>query len=154
MEVIKKSDAIPSMTKGQIDVAKKAEKFIHTLDKVVCVTQHTIHAGNYSRTLFIPKGSMVAGVLIKVPTTLILSGKMAVYTGNDVAHIDGYSVFTTLGNRKQVVYAIEDSYATLIFKTSAKTVEEAEKEMTDEFDDLQSREENSVNIVNITEVLS
>lgn len=150
MELTEFSKCIPAMTLKHIDVASKAEESIRSLDRVQCVTQHTLHSGIYSRTLFMPKGSVVAGVIIQVPTTLILSGKMAVYIGEEVKHIDGYNVVPTLGNRKQVVYAIEDSYATLLFKTEAKTIEEAEQEMTSEYERLMSRSSDSVNLVTIT----
>ena len=152
MNIVKFGSCIPEMTLKQVDEAKKAEEHIKTLPRVVCATQHTLHDGIYSRTLFMPKGSVVAGVVIKTATTLILSGKMAIYIGSDVVHIDGYNVIPTLGDRKQVVYAIEDSYATLLFKTTAQTIEEAEKAMTDEYECLQSRQPDSINLVTITGV--
>lgn len=152
MELVNYEGYIPAMTLKHIKEASKAEKHIQSLERVNCVTQHILHSGIYSRTLFMPKGSVVAGVIIQVPTTLILSGKMAVYIGEEVKHIDGYNVVPTLGNRKQVVYAIEDSYATLLFKTRAKTIEEAEQEMTAEYERLMSRCSDSVNLVTITGV--
>jgi len=152
MNIIDTSKCIPMMTLKQIEQAKQAEEHIRTLDRIKCITQHTLHAGIYSRTLFMPKGSVVAGVIIQVPTTLILSGKMAVYIGDDITHIDGYNVLPTIGDRKQVVYAIEDSYATLLFKTEAKTIEEAEQEMTSEYSRLMSRCSDSINLEIITGV--
>ena len=152
MNIVDTAKCIPMMTLKHIEQAKQAEEHIRTLDRIMCVTQHTLHAGIYSRTLFMPKGSVVAGVIIQVPTTLILSGKMAVYIGDDITHIDGYNILPTIGDRKQVVYAIEDSYATLLFKTNAKTIEEAEQEMTSEYDRLMSRCSDSVNLVTITGV--
>jgi hypothetical protein len=53
-------------------------------------------------------------------------------------------------NRKQVVHAMEDSYVTLSFPTNAKTIEDAERDMTDESHRLQSREKESFNLINIT----
>lgn len=150
--ITKLDNCVPAMTSKELEIASEAEEYVNTLDKVPCVTQHTIHDGIYSRTLFMPKGSITVGVIIKVPTTLTLSGKMAVYIGEEVHHIDGYNVIPTLGKRKQVVYAIEDSYATLSFKTDATTVDEAEQEMTDEYERLLSRDKESVNLVNITGV--
>ncbi len=150
--IVEKHNAVPAMTSREIEIATDAEKYIETLDRVECVTHHTIHDGIYSRTLFMPKGSIVAGVIIKCPTTLVLSGKMKVYIGEEVNHIDGYGVIPTMGQRKQVVYAIEDSYATLLFKTDAKTIDEAEQEMTDEYERLLSRAEESVNTINISGV--
>lgn len=144
---------MPKMSTNQLAKAKSVEGFMESLEPIICVTQHTLSGGLYSRTLFMPKNTIVYGVLIKVPTTLILSGKMAVFIGDETKHIDGYNVINTLGARRQIVYAMEDSYATLVFKTDAKTIEEAEMEMTNEYDDLMSRQENSINIVNITGVV-
>lgn len=139
---------IKSMTPIQLEIAKQAEDFIRdNLEQLTCVTEHILHAGMYSRTIFLPKGSLTAGVTIKPDSTLILQGKMAVYIGNEVTHIDGYNVIMAVGNRKQIVYAIEDSYATLIFRTDAKTIIEAEQEMTDECSSLLSRHPESINII-------
>ena len=33
-----------------------------------------VHGGIYTRTMFLPKGAMIMGALIKVPTTLVISG--------------------------------------------------------------------------------
>lgn len=151
--LINLNKTLPVMQNKQLNLAKSAENHIRdNLNRVKCVTQHTIHDGIYSRTLFMPKGSVVAGVVIQLPTTLILSGKMLVYVGDDIIKVDGYQVIPTMGNRKQVVKAVEDSYATLLFKTDAKTVEEAEIEMTYEYENLQSRCNDSLNIVTITGV--
>lgn len=153
MEIVKYDTNISPMTNAQIEIATEAENAIRTeLNIIRCCTEHTLHAGIYSRTLFMPRGSIVAGVVIKVPTTLVLCGKMAVYIGDEVKHIDGYNVLTTLGDRKQVVYAIEDSYATLSFRTDAKTIDEAEQQMTNEYERLMSREPESINIINVTGV--
>lgn len=140
--------SIQTMTSTQIEIARQAENYIkENLEQLICVTEHTLHSGVYTRTVFMPKGSVSAGVVISVPTTLILQGKMAIYIGDEVKHIDGYNVITALGNRKQIAYAIEDSYATLIFKTNAKTIIEAEQEMTEECDRLMSRHPESINII-------
>ena len=154
MSNLTKSNAIPSMTSTQLELAKQAEDYVKdNFNHLTCITEHTLHAGIYSRTLFMPKGSTTVGVIIKVPTTLILQGKMAVYIGDEVKHIDGYNVIITQANRKQIVYALEDSYATLLFKTNAKTIVEAENEMTNEVDNLMSRNLESINLITVTKEL-
>ena len=35
-----------------------------------------VHGGIYTRTMFLPKGAMIMGALIKVPTTLVISGSV------------------------------------------------------------------------------
>lgn len=143
---------VPTMSDKDIAIAIAAEERAKELPPLPCVTQHTLHSGIYSRTMFMPKGSVAVGVIIQIPTTVIISGKVALYIGEEVIHIDGYNVIPALGNRKQVAYAIEDSYATLVFKTEATTVEEAEQEMTIEYNRLLSRDSKSINITNITGV--
>ena len=142
---------IPSMSDEQYAVGLKAEEWIKdNLPAIKCCTQHTLHDGIYSRTVFLPAGSVVVGVIIKVPTTIAMHGKMAFYIGDEVKYIDGYHVVTAEGGRKQIVYAFEDSHVTLTFKTDAKTIEEAENQMTDEADRLMSRQPESFNLVTIT----
>lgn len=141
---------MPVMSEEHLALATKAEEVVRTFHKTLCCTQHTLHAGMYSRTLFIPKGTTVVGVIIKVPTTLVINGNLNVFLGGSVKNYDGYHVVAAPANRKQVVHAMEDSYVTLSFPTNAKTIEDAERDMTDESHRLQSREKESFNLINIT----
>jgi len=152
MSVIKHVQSlIPAMTSDQHAIGLQAEDWIKAnLPLIHCCTQHTLHDGIYSRTVFIPAGAVVVGVVIKVPTTITMHGKMAFYVGDSVKHIEGYHVVTAEGGRKQIVYAFTDSYVTLAFKTNARTIEEAENQMTDEADRLMSRQPESFNLVTIT----
>lgn len=150
--LVSKKTILP-MSNAEIAIMKEAESYVReNLDKVKCITNHTLHAGIYTRTLFLPKGCTVVGVVIKLDTTLILSGNMNIFIGKEVKHIKGIDIIPTKANRKQMFYALEDSFITMSFCTTARTVEEAEIEMTDEVDNLQSREPSSINIINITEV--
>jgi len=146
------NNLMPAMTDDQQSFVDSVTTHIKdNLPIVQCLTHHTIHNGIYSRTVLIPAGTIVTGVLIKVPTTVIISGRVNIFIGDKVVGVDGYDVVTAGANRKQIVYAEIDSYVTLSFPTEAKTVEEAEEEMTDEYEQLQSRLEDSVNIINIGE---
>ena len=143
-------NTMPVMSEEHLALATKAEEVVRTFHKTLCCTQHTLHAGMYSRTLFIPKGTTVVGVIIKVPTTLVIHGNLNVFLGKSVKNYEGYHIVAAPANRKQVVHAIEDSYVTLSFPTTAKTIEDAEREMSDESHRLQSREKGSFNLINIT----
>lgn len=148
--VLKVDELIPAMTQEQQLFVSEAAKYIKgNLTTAKCCTEHTLHDGIYSRTTYIPAGVIVAGALIKVPTTLVVQGKLAIFIGDEIKNINGYNVLLASANRKQIVYAQGDSYVTLLFPTGAKTVEEAEQEMTDEYKDLQSREDSSVNLIKI-----
>lgn len=100
---------------------------------------HVIHAGIYARTAYLPPMSLIAGALIKIPTLVILQGDMMVYLGTDAPlHVTSYSTVPAYAGRKQAFFALTESVITMLFKTDVKTVEEAEKEFTDEFSQLAS----------------
>lgn len=102
-------------------------------------TNHVLHGGMYTRTLFVPKGVLVVGALIKVATMLIVQGDVLVYTDGQGMKFTGYNVLSACAGRKQAVFALEDAWFTTVFPTQAKTVDEAEREFTDEFEMLRSR---------------
>ena len=44
-------------------------------------TEHHLHAGMYSRTVYVPKGAAVVGLTVKVPTQLICCGHFRITDG-------------------------------------------------------------------------
>lgn len=93
---------------------------------------HTIHGGVYTRTIMMPPGCMLTGALIKIATTLIISGHVTVYTDGEDIDFVGYNVVPASANRKQAIYAHEHTDMTMLFSTKATTVGEAQEEFTDE----------------------
>ncbi|HSV48351.1 MAG TPA: hypothetical protein VLJ58_21360 [Ramlibacter sp.] len=110
-------------------------------DQVEIPTNHVLHAGMYARTVRIPAGHAVTGALIKVPTVLIVNGDVVLYTGDGTVHLTGYHVLPAAAGRKTAFAAIGDTDLTMLFPTQAATVDQAEREFTDEFDALLSRKE-------------
>ena len=138
------------MNKESIAIAVKTEQSLQKLPQLEQLTTwHTLHAGIYSRTVHLKAGEAIVGALIKVPTTLTIAGDMKVYIGNEVRHVEGFTVIAASQHRKQVMYAIKDTFVTMSFCTTAQTIEEAEDEFTDESDKLMSRDKNSINIIQI-----
>lgn len=126
----------------ELDLAKvrSLESLAEKQPQVPIRTEHTFHAGMYARTIYVPKGVMITGVLIKVPTLLICQGDVMIYVGGDAPlHATGYNVITAEAGRKQAFVAQGDMALTMLFPTKATTVEEAEEEFTDEADKLLSR---------------
>lgn len=101
--------------------------------------EHRRHAGMYARTIKVPKGIMITGVLIKIPTIVVVHGDCYVTLGDKVRRLTGYHVLSASAGRKQMFRAIEDTHITMLFPTSAQTVAEAEEEFTDEAHLLQNR---------------
>lgn len=131
---------LPPTTPAALGKIHDLENLLAEETQIDLITHHVIHGGVYSRTICIPKGSVLTGALIKIPTTLVVCGKCSVLVGDAIeVLIDGYHVFAASAGRKQAYIAHEDTFITMSFRTSARTVEEAEAEFTDDADRLLSR---------------
>ncbi len=104
-------------------------------------TEHHIHAGVYSRTIYCPSGSVVAGLTIRVPTQLIAAGHFILTDGGRVREFQGYHVFDGSAGRRAAVRCLSDCAFTMLFATEATTVEGAENEFTEEPERLLTRKE-------------
>ena len=145
--------SIPAMSLKSLEQAQNIEGFLSDLPQIEVTTWHTLHAGVYTRTIFMAKNSVISGALIKRSVNLIISGRVVVSIGdNEAVEYDGYTVLTAAANRKQVFIAKKNTYLTMYFATEAKTIEEAENEFTDEGDKLISRKPEGINHVVITGV--
>lgn len=132
--------SLPAMTDEAVDQSRRAEARMLGMPQVNLPVSHALHAGMYHRTITIPAGVAITGALIRVPTLLIVDGDCEVFTGNEVATLEGHNVMQCQPHRKQVFLAHSDTHLTMIFPTLAATVEEAENEFTDEAARLQSRQ--------------
>lgn len=133
-------DTLPSMNETGIGVAIAAEEMMLQQPQVDIPVTHALHGGMYHRTIMIPAGVALTGALIRVATLLIIDGDVEVFTGSDVATIEGRQVMECQPHRKQVFLAHTDTHMTMVFPTKAATVEDAENEMTIEAARLQSRQ--------------
>lgn len=98
--------------------------------------EHAFHAGLYARTLRAPAGVVLANALIRVPTILIVSGDCTITDTERTFRVQGYRVLKGAANRMCMVYTNEATVFTMLYATSAKTVEEAEAEFADPKDKL------------------
>jgi hypothetical protein len=110
-----------------------------SLPQIEVDTEHIIHGGMYIRTIRIAPEVVLMGALVKVSTVLIVSGKTAVFTGEGWIELDGYHVIPACAGRKQIFVTREETSITMIFRTDAKTVAQAEEEFTSEAEALMSR---------------
>ena len=116
-------------------------------------TEHIIHGGIYTRTIRMKPGTYVMGALYKVPTKVVLAGNLWAYVGQ-WKQFTGYHVIAASRGRKQIFATppenLEDAVITMSFRTDARTVKEAENEMTDEAELLMSRKSGTDSVL-ITE---
>jgi hypothetical protein len=111
------------------------------LPQAALATQHVFHAGVYARTIKLVRDQVITSAFVKRATLLIVQGAVDVFHATDDAaetSIEGYAVIPACAGRKQVFVARGDTYLTMLFATSARTVEEAEREFTDEYERLAS----------------
>lgn len=141
---------ISTMSEVALDKVRQLEKVILSCPQVTIPTHHLIHAGMYSRTIMVPAGVVLTGSLMKIATILILSGEFILFAGDDAIKLAGYNVLAGSPHRKQAGVAITDTWVTMVFPTSSKTIGEAENDFTDEGSILFSRYQDAINHVTIT----
>jgi hypothetical protein len=137
------SQRLPAMSDQAVAVVRAFDADLKRREQVPISTHHQIHGGIYTRTICLPKGAALTGVLIKIPTTLVLCGDVTVFTGTDEVRACGYAVFPGSAGRKQAFIANADTWMSMSFPTQATSVEEAENEFTDEPELLFSRRSTS-----------
>lgn len=99
------------------------------------VTEHMIHGGCYYRTVILPSDMLVTSVLFKKATGLIVAGAIEVYTGeSENMFLTGYNVIPGSRGRKIAFITRSIVGMTMVFATSAKTVDEVQREFTDEIE--------------------
>lgn len=133
-----------------IAAVMEAEKRILAAPQIELQTEHVIHGGMYARTIRLQPEQVISGAHFLVPTILIVSGNCLAFTGERWIELAGFQVIAASTGRKQIFVARQDTAITMIFRTDAKTVEEAEAEFTDEHERLMSRRSTN-DIVTITE---
>lgn len=107
-------------------------------------TEHHLHAGVYSRTIYVPAGCVAVGLKIKLATQLICAGHFKLTDGTCSKEFKGFHVLEGFAGRRAAVYAVTNSAFTMLFATKAKSVEEAENEFTDEPERLLTRKETQI----------
>jgi hypothetical protein len=141
---------IAAMTPAAIETVRQVEQVALGLPQVPIFTEHVIHAGLYSRTVMVPADTLLTGALIKIATLLVIHGDALVYVGEQSFRVQGHAVLPASAGRKQAFVAVTDTYLTMVFPTTATTVEEAEQQFTDEAGMLFSRRDPDSNRITIT----
>jgi len=132
------SKTLAAHTPETLAAVRMLEAIVGSAEQIEVTTEHLLHGGMYSRTIRIPADSVITGAYIKVPTVLIVHGDADVLTGDRWVSLSGYGVLAGSAFRKQVFVTRSAVEMTMVFATQAKTVEEAERELTDEYDMLMS----------------
>lgn len=149
-KVVAFSAKVPAMSQEAVGKLQAAQADLSHLPQEEVATHHVLHGGMYTRTIKVAKGVFIIGVLVKVPTTLIVNGDCTVNLGDQLVRLTGHCVIPASAHRKQAFMAHEDTYLTMTFATTATSIEQAEDEFTDEAATLLSRHPNSPNEIIVT----
>jgi hypothetical protein len=105
----------------------------------------------YARTIRRGPGVVAVGSIILHATILIVNGDCSLLDGGgQTIRLTGYNVLPGLPGRKSCSFTHGPVEMTMIFPTSASTVEEAENEIFAEANQLMSRKDGSKDQVVIT----
>lgn len=141
-------NALPPTPPAVIERIREVESRMREFDQAELWTEHVLHAGLYARTLRLPASCLIVSVLVKIPTMLCVHGRAWVFAGEIWQRIDSYQAFPAMGGRKQIYLTETPTEITMLFRTGARTVAEAEAEFTDEADSLLSRgQDNSLTTI-------
>jgi hypothetical protein len=146
---------IPTFSPVTTDFRRRIEEFeafCRTLPQIEPVMEHLLHAGMYFRTAHVEANQVFTNVLVKIPTVLIVSGVAAVNVNGRWHWLRGYNVLAAAAYRKSIYLTQTATSFTMAFLSHAKTVEEAEREFTDESDQLLSRHHRERDLVMVTGV--
>jgi hypothetical protein len=133
-----------------LDKLAQALEIIKAQPQVPLATEHLFHGGMYARTIRLIPGEWMIGSRIKLPTVLIVHGNCTVLLGDETVNLSGYNIIPGCAGRQQLFLAHSPVEMTLIFPTSAVTVEEAENEVFADADQLMSRTDASRDTITIT----
>jgi hypothetical protein len=95
--------------------------------------EHDFIAGMYARTLTMPPWTWLMGAHMKCPTMVITVGTGCALVGREWEMFGGYRRLEGSAGRKQIFASLDGPLIiTMLFPTTATTVEDAEREFTDE----------------------
>jgi len=86
----------------------------------------------YTRTIRLPANAICTAVLVLPKTVLIVVGDVDVWSNDVLINVRGYNVLPGSAGRKIAFVTRTETAMSMIFPTQAKTIEDAEKEFTDE----------------------
>ena len=126
-------DRRPEAIRAQI---KAFTEFLLTLpDKREFEVAHTLIDGVYTRTLFIPKGSVLVGKIhLKECVNIVAAGDISILTETGCGRIKAGHIAVSKPGIQKLGYAHEDTVFVNVFRTDETDIEKIEAEIaTDDF---------------------
>ena len=115
------------------------EAEIAKMPQVDLGTTHELSGGIYARTIYIPAGVALTGLVHKKDHINIVMGDITVSTDEGMKRLTGYHVLQTKAGMKRVGFAHENTAWTTVCQTALTEIEAIEDELVEEADKLQTR---------------
>lgn len=116
------------------------ERAILAAPQVDLRTSHCLSGGVYSRTIYIPAGTVLTGATHKRDHVNIVVGDITVTTDDGPMRLTGYHVLPTKAGHKRAGFAHADTIWTTVSHTELTDIEDIEDELVIESDRLQTRQ--------------
>ena len=115
------------------------EEELLQMPQVALDTQMIAHGRMAARTIFIPAGTVLTGVLVNHDNICIVAGDITVTTIDGSQRLTGYNVLPSSAGYKRAGIAHTDTWWTCLWHTDLTNPIEIENDMTDEAEKLQTR---------------
>lgn len=129
------ADIVPARNYAVIPVGKEAvlevEKQIKQLPQIELPLKHEFAPGVYARSMFIPKGTILAGKIHKYAHfNVVLKGDIEILTEHGVKRIKAPAMFVSPAGIKRAGYAYEDTVWVTIHATDETDPDKIEAAVT------------------------
>lgn len=120
------------------DKVAELEAELLNLPQVQIEVSHVFHAGMVARTIKIPAGLVLTGAYISKDNISTVNGDLTLATENGPLRLTGYHVLPAKAGYKRCGISHELTYWTTFFRSNATTIEEFEREITPQYQQLQT----------------
>lgn len=141
---------LPASTPANYQEIHSVGMAMREFPQVPFITDHKLHGGTYTRTVMLPNGTRFAGVLVKVASTLVIVGDVTVYANGMKYEFSGVNVLCGKANRIQAFIANSVCVLIMQCRCDAKTIEDAQKHFTDEYELLHPLSDTAAHTITIT----
>lgn len=128
---------VPSMPSPES--VRELENELRKHEQVILETSMIAHGRMAARTIFIPAGTLLTGVLVNHDNICIMSGDITVTTDNGPKRLTGFQVIPAGSGFRRAGIAHADTWWTCLWHTDLTDPTEIENDMSDEADRLQTR---------------
>ena len=121
------------------DDVRRLEAAILQGPQVDLHTTHNFSGGMYARTIYLDAGTVLTGATHKTDHINIVIGDISVTTDEGMKRLTGYHVLETKAGMKRAGFAHAATCWTTVCKTEHTDIANAENDLVEEADQLQTR---------------